>query len=257
VLSVHGRIHTYDDDDGDLFHGQRRCCWLGLLASASVSAPLRSTLQVHTVGQRTTTPTPKHPSTSALVHERPRVPQTGTTHCACTPNERRADMYLVLIEHHPLCAKEHTFRMWFVGAGSWAWFSDSCSSHKANMFGLDSSRRQGWWPWRALISAAGLLVLTQLGCDAKACQHLRHCACPGGRLPSSPAQKMVCARAGQGLGFRSLRGGLDGEADEENSGRDYSSYPSGVSSETSSRDCSCCERGADAMVMKRKIKKKF
>lgn len=130
----------------------------------------------------------------------------------------------------------------------------------ATMFaalGVDSSRRKGWWPWRGLISAAGMVVLTQLGCDAKACQHLRHCACPGGRLPSSTAQKMVCARAGQGLGLRSLRGGLDGEADEENSGRDYSSYPSEVFSETSSRDCSCCDRDADAMVMNRKIKKKI
>ena len=40
---------------------------------------------------------------------------------------------------------------------------------------VDLSWRQGWWPWRGLISAAGLVVLTQLGCDAKARKHLCHC----------------------------------------------------------------------------------
>ena len=52
---------------------------------------------------------------------------------------------------------------------------------------------------------------------------------------------MVCARAGQGLGLRSLRGGLDGEEDED--------------AETTSRDSACCESDADAMVMEKKIKK--
>ena len=183
MLSVRGRIHTYDDDDGDLFHGQRRCCWLGLLASASVSAPLRSTLQVHALGQA-----------HMHNHAHPQAPNAGgigswTTKGAAdrqnasrVHSEREASRHVPGVERTSANVDKNALGENFTYESSWKLVEATNSrdvklspSIHNSVMRVDLSWRQGWWLWRGLISAAGLVVLTQQGCDAKARKHLCHC----------------------------------------------------------------------------------